>query len=209
MPAPPRWLVRLPDILRDLQKMHVPVVDRAAVETLFGVRRRRAIQMMGEFGGFQSGRTFLVDRAALILHLSLLAEGSEFEHEHRRRNHLSHELAAIRQRAQAARVFIPVSPDVRQTRLANLPGGVLLERGKLVVLFEGSDDLLQKLFALSQALANDFGILQAFLDQNEPGPAPDAETVREAGGEVGCASSGPARSPKTNASERISRAREE
>lgn len=165
MPAPPRWLVRVPEILRDLRKMHVPVVDRAAVETLFGVRRRRAIQMMGEFGGFQSGRTFLVDREALILHLRLLADGIEFDHERRRRKQLSHELAAIRQRAQAARISIPVSPEVHQTRLSHLPGGVVLEPGKLVVVFEGSDDLLQKLFALSQALANDFPILQAFLDQ--------------------------------------------
>ena len=57
MPAKPVWLLRIPEIVQALQALPVPVVDRFMVERLFGVRRRRAITLMQEFGAYQSGRT--------------------------------------------------------------------------------------------------------------------------------------------------------
>jgi hypothetical protein len=62
MPIKKTWLLRLPEIRAELTAMEVPVVDRAVFERVFGVRRRRAIQLLHHFGGFQAGRTFLVDR---------------------------------------------------------------------------------------------------------------------------------------------------
>ena len=44
--------------------MEVPVIDRAVFERIFGVRRRRAIQLMHYFGGFQSSQAYLIDRLA-------------------------------------------------------------------------------------------------------------------------------------------------
>jgi hypothetical protein len=60
MPTKKTWLLRLPEIREELSAMKVPVVDRAVFELLFGVRRRRAIQLLHYFDGYQSGRTFLV-----------------------------------------------------------------------------------------------------------------------------------------------------
>jgi hypothetical protein len=45
MPAKPEWLLRLPDIRAELEHLDVPVVDRAGIERIFGLRRRRAIEL--------------------------------------------------------------------------------------------------------------------------------------------------------------------
>ena len=83
MPAKALWLLQIPEIVSLLETFDVPVVDRAIIERLFGLRRRRAIELLHRFGGFQAGRTFLVDRRLLIEHLRRLAEGEEFQREHR------------------------------------------------------------------------------------------------------------------------------
>ena len=88
MPAKAPWLLHIPDIIAMLESFDVPVVDRAVIEHLFGLRRRRAIELLHRFGGYQAGRTFLVDRRVLIEHLRRLAEGEEFQVERRRKERL-------------------------------------------------------------------------------------------------------------------------
>ena len=78
MPAKPAWLLRIPEILHELQSLTVPVVDRSMCERLFRVRRRRAITLMQEFGACQSGRTLLLERMAMINKLEALQQGQEF-----------------------------------------------------------------------------------------------------------------------------------
>ena len=56
MPMRKTWLHRLPQILGDLSNMGVPVLDRAVFEKVFGVRPRRAIQLMHFLAGtWQAG----------------------------------------------------------------------------------------------------------------------------------------------------------
>ena len=66
MSAKAEWLLRLPEIRAELEHLDVPVVDRAGIEHIFGLKRRRAIELMHQFGGYQAGHTFLVDRARLL-----------------------------------------------------------------------------------------------------------------------------------------------
>jgi len=88
MPTKKTWLLRLPEIRKELTAMQVPVVDRAVFERLFGVRRRRAIQLLHYFNGYQSGRTFLIDRVSLIEQLAPLEASADFALEQRRRQRL-------------------------------------------------------------------------------------------------------------------------
>jgi len=136
--------------------MEVPVVDRAVFERLFGVRRRRAIQLMHFFGGYQAGRTFLLDRLQLMGQLEPLQAGAEYAREARRKQKLTEALETIRRHRAGARVVLPVEADGLPGRLGNLPEGVQLEPGSLHVEFEKAEELLAKLFALSKAAANDF-----------------------------------------------------
>jgi hypothetical protein len=176
MPTNKTWLLRLPEIREELSAMKVPVVDRAIFERLFGVRRRRAIQLLHYFDGYQSGRTFLIDRIRLIEQLVPLEASAEFAIEQRRRTRLVESLEKLRRSRAGARVSIPVEPTHNGTLL---PAGVHLDCGTLRVSFDGVSDLLGKLYAVAQAAAADFEVFRAAAEKvSSPasalGPGPPA-----------------------------------
>src|SRR5579872_6327172 len=129
MPTKKTWLLRLPEIRKELSAMNVPVVDRAVFERLFGVRRRRAIQLLHYFGGYQSGRTFLVDRLSLIEQLAPLEASADFAVEQRRRQRLVESLENLRRSRASAAVVIRVEAGAQNG--AGLPAGVQFEPGLL------------------------------------------------------------------------------
>jgi hypothetical protein len=157
MPAKAQWLLQIPEIVSLLETFDVPVVDRAIIERLFGLRRRRAIDLLHRFGGFQAGRTCRL----LIEHLRRLAEGEVFQRERRRKERLDATVDQLRRQQTATRVKIPVRPDGLSRNLADLLPGVALEAGHLHIAFSGTEDLLSKLFELSQAANNDFDRFRA------------------------------------------------
>lgn len=161
MPRHCEWFLRLPEIRAELEQLTVPVVDRSIFETVFRVRRRRAIQLLHRFGGFQSGRTFLIDRKALLGELARLEGTEEARLERRRKLRLAAELEKLREHARASTVAVRVSPAVYGTRLDALPEGVRLAPGQLTVAFSNPQELLERLFALAQALANDLDLFRA------------------------------------------------
>ena len=167
MPAKALWLLQIPEIVSLLETFDVPVVDRAIIERLFGLRRRRAIELLHRFGGYQAGRTFLVDRRLLIEHLRRLAGGEEFQRESRRKERLGDTVDQLRRQQTAARVKIPVRPDGFSRKLADLLPGVALGAGHLHIAFSGTEDLLSKLFELSQAASNDFDRFRAAAEPAE------------------------------------------
>ena len=161
MPAKALWLLHIPEIIAMLETFDVPVVDRAVIERLFGLRRRRAIELLHRFGGYQAGRTFLVDRRLLIEHLRRLAAGEEFQKESQRKERLDDAVDQLRRHQAAARVRIPVEPDVSRRKLDELSAGIALEAGRLHIEFAGAEDLLAKLYELAQAASNDFDRFRA------------------------------------------------
>src|SRR5579872_3079872 len=164
MPAQPTWFLHVPSILEQLRALSTPLLDRTAVEKLFGVRRRRAHALMGRFGGFQTGRTFLVDRLELIAALEALQRGDDFDREQRRKQRLSAELETLHRQLPGRRVSIDVAPEVRDHVIADLPSGIHLRPGELRVEFSGTEDLLRKLYELSQGILNDWGRFEALLN---------------------------------------------
>lgn len=156
MPAKAQWLLRVPEILEELAALDMPVLDRAVCERLFRLRRRRAIDLIRCFGGYQAGRTFLVDRPKLVEQLEQIRDSPDFKMEWHRKQRLAERLDAIRRLQAAARVAIPVEPATLRQRLPDLPPGVGLTPGALHIQFDSSEELLAKLFALAQAIANDY-----------------------------------------------------
>ncbi len=156
MPAKAQWLLKVPEILEELSALDVPIVDRAVCERLFRLRRRRAIDLMRFFGGYQAGRTFLIDKPKLVSQLEQIRDSPDFKMEWRRKERLFERLESIRRLQAGARVAIPVEPDVLSQRLPDLPAGVGLSPGTLHIQFGSSEELLSKLFALAQAIANDY-----------------------------------------------------
>jgi hypothetical protein len=151
MPARTEWLQRIPTILEELAAWDLPVVDRSSCEQLFGVRRRRAIDLIRHFGGYQAGRTFLVDRSALIARLEEIRKSGDYKIEWQRKERLADHLDKMRRLQAAVRVTIPV-----EAGHPGLPDGVSLRSGALEIQFQSTEELLSKLFALAQAIANDY-----------------------------------------------------
>ena len=156
MPAKPRWWLHIPEIRSMLAESGLPVVDRAAVERLFRLQRRQAIELMHRFGGYQAGRTFLISREQILAQLDCILATGEYEQETARRERLVAAVESVRHSRRSEAVRIPVAADVFDSRLETLGPCVHLEPGRLAIEFAGPEDLLRKLFCLSQAVANDY-----------------------------------------------------
>jgi hypothetical protein len=159
MPAHPQWLTRLPQIIAELESVDFPVIDRGMIEQTFGVRRRRAAQLMRVFGGYQAGRTYLVARTQLIGQLRDIVNSGKFTFEVRRRQRLAEALESIRRYRRAAAVTIPVPPA--ESAPDPLPTAVQLSPGVLRIEFDRPIDLLEKLFQLAQTISRNFEWFEA------------------------------------------------
>jgi hypothetical protein len=156
MPRRIEWLEQLPSALEELRQFPAPVVDRAILERVLRIHRRVAIRLMHRFGGFQSGKAFLIDRLQLVEQLERISRGEEVSFERDRRTRLVGQLTEARPMASGRHVRIHTSADVRDRVLKDLPAGIHLEPGELRIEFEGVEELLQRLYALGQVMANDY-----------------------------------------------------
>lgn len=155
MPAQPKWLTRVPQILAYLRATEPPVLDRQAVEEIFQLKRRQAIHLMHRFGGFQLGRTLAIDRLRLIDELERLRADSNYWWEVTRRKRFSQALTQIRAYSQASNVTLPVAVHCPGEAAPPLPTGVDLHPGELRVKFHSAVDLLGKLYEIAQRAAAD------------------------------------------------------
>ena len=125
MPAKPRWLLAVPDAVRQLEKLDRDLVTRRDLERLFGVSRARAAQLMREFGAELAGSSRVLRRADLLRQLKRLRGRAAFRIETERRTRV---LAELRQaRLTGIRVAVPV--ESLEARLGGLPEGVTVEPG--------------------------------------------------------------------------------
>ena len=140
------------------------------LERLFDVRRRRAITLMQDFGACQSGRTLLVERVTLIGKLNDLQQGQEFEHERSRKQKLRDGLDELHRHRAAAKISIQTLPPELRRSLPELPAGIRVGNREMAIEYNNVEQLLQRLYELSQATAADFEAFATVVE--EPIPAP-------------------------------------
>jgi len=163
MPAKPSWFTRVAAIADALRAADdLPFLDREAVERLFAVRRRRAQQLMRQWGGFQTGKSWLVDRREVLAALERLAQGQEFEGEWRRKTRVAQALEAAHRDAAARRVRI-AAPAQAPAGLADLPPGIRLQPGELHIEFRDAEELLRRLLELAQAIGRDYARFETLI----------------------------------------------
>lgn len=157
VPDKPLWLERLPQVIDRLQERAEPWVDRATLESLLGVGRRRAQQLLAQVPSQRVGASVLAGRAEVIAHLKSIAAGQETYYEQRRRKRLWGSLEKVRQdwtERPPVLVEVPQS-QVRRIEVHDfdgLPEGVELSPGCITVRFHHPDEALQKLMALAMAV---------------------------------------------------------
>jgi len=118
VPDQPTWIERVPTILAFLESEDAPLfLDRPAVERLFGLRRRQAIELLRRCGGYQVGKTFLVLRETMVQFLNEPVTAAKvavcFAQKTPRRRLLDGSLApTIRSKNNAACVLKGLCPDL-------------------------------------------------------------------------------------------------
>ena len=169
MPKLPLWYRRVPKILRQLQSPGVPpLLDRPAVEELFAVRRRQAIRLLGAANGYQIGKTFVVDRQALIEYLEGVEKSGVAPEARARKQRVALAINEVANHLEAQRVQIQTSPDALRRRPAELPAAIdLVAPGKLQISFQGAEDLLAQIVELAAAAANDFPAFRKLYEGRE------------------------------------------
>jgi hypothetical protein len=161
MPDQPSWIHRLPDITQKLEASTAPFLDRPAIEKLFGLRRRQSIHLLRRMGGYQVGKTFLVDRQAVLDFLNDPERRHAAAQEAGRFRIVGAAIAEAQEELHMRRIRLPAHPRVFRLELEGLPAGIDLGSHELNIGFEHPRELLEKLFALAQALANDYERFEA------------------------------------------------
>ena len=69
MPATPRWLLAVPDAIRQLEALDRDLLTRRDIEQLFGVSRARAATLMQTFGAEMTGYQRTLPRTKLLRQL--------------------------------------------------------------------------------------------------------------------------------------------
>jgi len=152
MPARPRWLLTIPDAIAQLEGLDRALLTRRDLEQLFGVSKAQATRLMRVFGAERTGNARTLARPHLLRQLRARQQGAAFAAEVARRDHL---VATLR-RARITGIRIPVPSAVLGVRLAGLPAGVTVAPGRIEVQFTGAREAVARLFALAQALTNDY-----------------------------------------------------
>ena len=157
MPAKPAWYPHLDAIIQALQALPRAFVDRATIEALLGVGRRRAQQIMAPCITDHVGANALVDREVLIGHLRGLARSDAASYEKARRRKVAGLIDGLRRdRLERPQVLVEAPTRIVNQQLDSLPAGVQVQPGCITVRFDEPRQALEKLLALAMAIGNDY-----------------------------------------------------
>jgi hypothetical protein len=157
MPASPRWISHINEITLALIEFPREHIDTASVQSILGVSRRRAQQLMAPCVCHKVGSSGLARRDSLIHHLQTLAAGEGRDFERDRRQRVAGVIEGLRrQRVERPQVLVEAPLEVTSRQLTDLPEGVRLAPGRITVEFAEPREALEKLLALAMAIGNDF-----------------------------------------------------
>ena len=161
MPRKAEWIHRIPAALEALEHSPAPLIDRADLEQLLEVSPRQALRILSQLGAAMAGRNLFIGREELIHRLRRVHCGEDARYERRRLQRLDRTLAQLARDLTASRVPVSAGPGARDSRFPSLPPSVRLRPGRLEVDFGTAEELLTRLFELSQAVANDYASFEA------------------------------------------------
>ena len=155
----------VPDAVRQLEALDRDLLTRRDVERLFGVSRARAAQLMPMFGAELVGAARVLRRTEFLRQLRKYQARAAFRGEEQRRARLVSELRTAR--LTGIRVAVAVPVEALEARLERLPEGVSVATGRIEVRFTGAKEAVVRLFALAQALTNDYERFETIVGKGE------------------------------------------
>lgn len=157
MPAKPRWLLAIPDAIAQLEALDRELLTRRDLESLFGVSKARAATLMVAFGAERTGNARTLARTQLLRRLKTRRTAAAVDGELDRRERV----ATVLRQARISGIRVKVAAEVLNTRLAGLPVGVTVGPGRIEVQCASAKDAVGRLFALAQAITNDYERFEA------------------------------------------------
>jgi hypothetical protein len=162
MPDQPSYIERLPAILANARTPRpLPFFQREDIETLFGLRRRQAINLMHRVGAVRTGNAITVDQRDVVRWIERVMQSPAVVREPLRRARVIEKIVELKAEAAARAIRITLPPGPERP---DLPEGVTLAPGILAIRFTGQQQLLERLFGLARTLAADPKLLES-LDQ--------------------------------------------
>lgn len=156
MPDKPFWYGRFDEVIGQLENLPDRFVDRATLEFVLGVGRRRAQQILQPLVRRTLGKNGLAAKEDVIAHLRHLAAGEAAFFEKKRRQRLRDILDQLHTEARQPRVLVEAPTAIVNQELDSLPPGVHLAPGRILIeAFRTPQEAQQKLLALAMAMAND------------------------------------------------------
>lgn len=159
MPACPKWFQQLTKIISELRETQIQFFDRQAIEKLFGVQHRRALQILNQFAGKeglkQVGNALAISREQLLANLEAFANGEEVAKNREERHRAAEELEQVKAIQAARQIRVPGEGEGSERPVSALPSTITLQPGKLEVSFWGQQDLWAQLKQLGHFAARD------------------------------------------------------
>jgi len=171
MAMPRTWLPRAEEILDVLRRMKSKQLDRAAIEELFQLQRRAAIELMTQAGApkVKRGSAFLIDRSSLLSWAERVFkdESWQLQRQQETSEELSRSMAEVRELRNAMAkegkppIAFPIIESYLRANCASLPPAIRIEHGHVTihVTNDTPDEMLkascQLLYELAMALNND------------------------------------------------------
>lgn len=151
MPDNPSYLHRVTAILAAAKAPRpIPFFRRCDIESLFGLKRRQAINLMHAIGAVRVSQEIAVSQQDLVAWLEKMGSSPARTLEIQRQERVIGRIVELKAEAAARAVKI-VLPDVLPP--ADLPAGVSLKPGILTIAFNSEQQLLERLFLLARAFA--------------------------------------------------------
>jgi len=151
MPDKPLWLHRLPEAIRHLEAADDPWVDRARLESLLQVGRRRAQQLLACVPTRVVGTSRVALATDVIAYLKEASDGEAAHYDARRRKQM---WATLGDPPVLVEVSESVVRRLARSDFEGLPDGIELGPGAIVVRFATPNEALEKLVALAMAIGS-------------------------------------------------------
>jgi hypothetical protein len=155
MPAKPPWHAHAREIRRDLEKLPIPVLDRAAVERLFGIERRTAQRLLKTLDGHVSSQVAVVTREAVIAMLDRLLQGKPAQAAAARKERLADALSALAREAVPKTTAIATVAVPEATGAWPVGAGISAP-GVFQICFNSPEELLGRILAVTELAAADY-----------------------------------------------------
>jgi hypothetical protein len=169
MPKPVSWSYRAHEVRERVRHSKTQTWTRRDIEDLFEVKRASAQTLMKAIGGIQNvGGTHLVDREVLLEFLDQTIAADDVSGAVRSRR----EEAAPPPQPKPMRFSLP--GELKSVMAADLPENIELMPGRLTISGRVSEEIIEALYLLAQALQNDLGTIQVLLD-----PLPERPQVAD------------------------------